>query len=371
MKAEKMKNVGGIICTFICSYILSTGVVEVRGDTDVVDVEEAAVPMDHVDSVIGSGWVYVRHTIPINICPYSQDAYNCTEYQQNIWNDALPAFAPRNPQKVVDPKLFVFLPGTKSTAKDSYFKGVLSSLADLDNVHVIGLNYLSTPFPVSRANEFCGTDGGCVDALHESVVFGSRASKVWNVPKQFSINELLRLAVNSLSNLHPAAGWGSFLERPNRAELDYSKIIIGGHSQGAGHAAYLAAKRSVNRLLLLSGMQDCCSSNSFVGRAWATPIQRTSGVYHELEEAADTIEENYRKMGIAQVGYFENNGELMLDSEGQYYNIYCSRIAPPADCSCSRTYHCSTAVDSCLPLNTSSPSGFSYTSLWQYIAKPM
>jgi predicted esterase len=66
---------------------------------------------------------------------------------------------------------------------------------------------------------------------------------------------------------HPFESWAQYLATPD--SIDWSNIIVGGHSQGAGHAAYLAKFNSVNRVLLFSGPNDYSTaflpmSNSFL-----------------------------------------------------------------------------------------------------------
>jgi hypothetical protein len=270
-------------------------------------------------------WRFLDPKPAISLCPYSKIPYDCEHYQQNVWNSPLPVFAPsadakgsssdaaapsqsqesrrRSPsasgedESKSHPLLFVFLPGTGSNVRDSYLQGVPSAVAELNRFYVIGLNYVSTPFSVSEANNLCqnvGTNqkldmpegapllmnhhaamddqshsGGCIDMLHQSVVFGSRASNIWNVPPAYSIHNRLLSTLKLLNAQYPTDGWDQFFSIGNdydgngtnkisSVSVNYERVIVGGHSQGAGHAAYLGYKMNVNRLLLFSGIQDCC-----------------------------------------------------------------------------------------------------------------
>ena len=56
-----------------------------------------------------------------------------------------------------------------------------------------------------------------------------------------SLNSIHTRAVNLLLYLdltYPADNWGQYLA--TSVTLDWSRIIVGGHSQGSGHACYLA-----------------------------------------------------------------------------------------------------------------------------------
>ena len=51
----------------------------------------------------------------------------------------------------------------------------------------------------------------------------------------------------------PGQGWGEYIQGK---EIQWEKIIVAGHSQGAGHAAYLGKKFRLAGVLILSGPQD-------------------------------------------------------------------------------------------------------------------
>ena len=42
----------------------------------------------------------------------------------------------------------------------------------------------------------------------------------------------------------------------NEYSIDWSKVILSGHSQGAGHAAYIGKHMVLGRLVLISGPQE-------------------------------------------------------------------------------------------------------------------
>jgi hypothetical protein len=51
----------------------------------------------------------------------------------------------------------------------------------------------------------------------------------------------------------PKGGWGQFLTNGSPV---WSRIIVAGHSQGSGHAAYIGTLFKVDRVLMFSGPQD-------------------------------------------------------------------------------------------------------------------
>ena len=67
-----------------------------------------------------------------------------------------------------------------------------------------------------------------------------------------------------LDSEYPADGWGAYYEAASGTYPDslpmpkWSMITFMGHSQGAGHSAYLAATKDVHGAVLVSGPQDEC-----------------------------------------------------------------------------------------------------------------
>jgi hypothetical protein len=111
-------------------------------------------------------------------------------------------------------------------------------------------------------------------------------------------------------------------------------------------------------------------------------VSRLSAVYHQYEDALQTIEINFQIKGIYEVALFDEN--LTIDPAHRNTTIYISVLPPAQTCGCaSRAAHCSTAVDSCVPTvpvkdndenKHSTPDGgetmIAYWKLWQYLVEP-
>ena len=114
-------------------------------------------------------------------------------------------------------RLVVFLPGT-GASPDSYSR--LLNSAKLAGNYVIGLPYLSQPFPVSQSNTWCTSSfisnpGHCNNELHELMLFGEASSyfsgasqDIWNVQPCDSIVSLLNKTLHSVE-------WGKLFLKPN------------------------------------------------------------------------------------------------------------------------------------------------------------
>ena len=94
----------------------------------------------------------------------------------------------------------------------------------------------------------------------------------------------------------PEAGWSNFIKNPLHGEqvkLIWEKIWVVGHSQGAGHAGFLAYSEKLAGAGLVSGPQDNCrDSSGWISESWKTKEVRVFA--HEGEDAIDLIKDNWR-----------------------------------------------------------------------------
>ena len=95
--------------------------------------------------------------------------------------------------------------------------------------------------------------GGDYGATH----FKSDGSAFWGevLPENALKSRLGDLLVY-LDSLYPTEGWDAFYN--TKGFPKWRKIIVSGHSQGAGHAAYLAMKFKTRGTIMISGPQDEC-----------------------------------------------------------------------------------------------------------------
>ena len=116
--------------------------------------------------------------------------------------------------------------------------------------HVISIDYPNNVVSTTCSNS---TDSSCFDDFRQEINFGTPVSAVVQVDSANSIvNRLSKLLVY-LAKQDPAGGWAAFL-KGNQPRWD--KIVIAGHSQGAGHAAYLGKCFKLAGVLMFSGPQD-------------------------------------------------------------------------------------------------------------------
>ncbi len=153
-------------------------------------------------------------------------------------------------------QLFLFLPGTGGVAFN--YLEINKTAADL-GFHSINLTYPND----DAVNTICGglnTDLDCYGNVRLEVLGGTDRSILVNVNRANSIeNRLIKLLIY-LQNQRPTENWNQFLI--NGTTIDWSRIIISGHSQGGGHAGLIGRYHSVVRVVMFAAMDFNGLANS-------------------------------------------------------------------------------------------------------------
>jgi uncharacterized protein (TIGR03437 family) len=142
--------------------------------------------------------------------------------------------------------LVVFLPGTG--AVPSQYQMLARSLA-LGGIAVASLNY---PNPLA-VNTVCAVvvDLDCYEQVRGEILTGENTSPLVAVSRADSIeNRLLRL-LQFLHRLAPARGWDQFF---SGERLLWHRLVLSGHSQGGGHAGFIAKRYRTARAVMLAAM---------------------------------------------------------------------------------------------------------------------
>lgn len=190
-------------------------------------------------------------------------------------------------------RLFLFLPGTAQ--KPSDFTFILREAARL------GYLAVSVGYPNGSAvADLCGDDLDCYGEVRQEIIDGTDASSLVTVDAQ---NSILNRATKLLSYLdanYPDEGWGAFL---SGSEVDFANVVVAGHSQGGGHAAFIAMTREVSRVVMFSSVVDASAASPPVPATWltqlhVTPADRYHGFLHTQDSAAPKIEAGWTALGV-------------------------------------------------------------------------
>jgi hypothetical protein len=158
-----------------------------------------------------------------------------------------PHLAAYDPQSVSRHQLFLFVVGTRSKAASSL---TIDSVFAGWGYHAISLDYENNLLAVSCVHSL---DPSTFGRYREAIVTGASVSDRIKVTTANSILNRLQKFLDYLTRNDPNGGWGEFVHNGHPV---WSRIIIAGHSQGSGDAAYIGKLFRVERVLIFSGPQD-------------------------------------------------------------------------------------------------------------------
>ena len=263
-------------------------------------------------------------------------------------------------------RLFVMLPGTGGTSRQYQ---MIVRRGATRGYHSIGLIY-----PNAEAVELlCGPGSApdCVGQARREVITGADVSPVVAVNPANSITGRLTALLTYLAANFPGEGWGQYL---SGTRVNWAMVTVGGHSQGAGHAGYLAKLEVLDRAVMFSGPAD---SGSAVGSAaeWLslpnlTPVARQYGFTH----TDDLIVSRARATGNwALIGLEASGAAVSVDgSAAPFANSHqlLTSAAPANDPSRSniQSAHGAPVTDTFTPLTAAGDPLFA--PVWDYLAFP-
>ena len=180
--------------------------------------------------------------------------------------------------------LLIHLPGTCSSPTQHHVNVNFQQAAYNSGLACVTLSYEWANHSDQEKNEFCQSLGieNCQEALacyHRDVCYGGSSTRLTDVHISGSILGRLVSLIIYLVKIRPETEkWKEFITSDcehitrdssyvpgtdHNASVDelskcirWDRLIISGHSQGSGHAAYLAQNHALKRLILFSGPQE-------------------------------------------------------------------------------------------------------------------
>lgn len=253
-------------------------------------------------------------------------------------------------------KLFLFLGGTWSIPKN--YKFICKVAANL-GYDAISLSYPNNVPVYPLGNN---SDSLVFDKFRQEICFGTPQSSHVTVDTLNSIYTRTLKLIQYLAVTYPSQNWGQYLLSPTT--LDWSKIAVSGHSQGSGHAAYLAKYFPVERNVMFSGPNDYSSyyncSAHWLRQAGVTPTNKQF-VFLHLQDEVVPFEHQFTN--ISGLGMLQTDDTTNVDSIiPPYSNSHClySNFTPILN----GKYHGST----CIGIYTPIISGDTlFLPVWQYM----
>ena len=130
-----------------------------------------------------------------------------------------------------------------------------------------------------------------------------------------------------MNSTYPTQNWNQYLINPTT--LDWTKILVGGHSQGGGHACYFAKFNNVERVLMFSSPNDYSNfySNSanWLRTSGSTVMSKHFAYLNLLDEI---VPFNKQLTNIQGLGLYPLYDTTNVDiSSSPYSNSHCLHTA--------------------------------------------
>jgi len=258
-----------------------------------------------------------------------------------------------NGQKVK--KVMIYLPGTANQPELS--SCLLQSVSQTLDYPTIGLSYA---YLNSRDISYmCASSGdqiNCLDAQHKDAIDGGNyghLKMMWGpIAPENSITARLVKLLKLLDEQNSGMGWSSLYtgDEPN-----WDKIIVMGHGQGAGHAAYLGQTKSLLGAVMISGPQDECVNCPEGTKFWIDDAYKTKNKYTAFasgDEYMYTVQaENWSRMTEAGATEWKDPTDInfAIDDVSACDSPLFTNVKYGATSTCMNREHCSTAIDDSVP----------------------
>ena len=194
-------------------------------------------------------------------------------------------------------ELFLFLPGTGG--QPECCQDLLETAAETGFL-AIGLTYPNT----EAVGKICLNDLSCYGIVRQNDFDGSAPSTFSDITPANSIQSRLVDLLLYLAARHPRQGWGQFLDGPTPV---WSRIVVAGHSQGGGDAAYVAKIRRVEGVVMLSSPVDSSATDppvpaTYLTTGHLTPLERYVAFDHVDDPFHDKIVADWTALDLQSFG---------------------------------------------------------------------
>lgn len=255
-------------------------------------------------------------------------------------------------------KLFIFLPGTSGFP--SVYTLIAKKAAAL-GYHAVGLMYPngSELYIASGTNPDNTSFGRC----RQEVFDGSDQSMAINVNPDNSIRGRLTKLLQYLSATYPTQNWGQYLVG---GQVDWSKCIVAGHSQGGGHAVYISKKVSLSKALCFASMDwntALSASAAWVMEPGITPVAKIYSIISTNDQVFSyvNVQRQLNDLGIPGT-------PVSIDNAASPYgntNRLITSAAPAI--TVLLPDHNITCLDQYVPKTTQGTVAPSFDSAWTYL----
>ena len=211
-------------------------------------------------------------------------------------------------------KLMLFIGGSFSSPQDYTFISEHSASIGFDVISISYPNNVPAASLASSSNQFA------FDNYRDEICFGNQVSNDVEVDILNSINRRIIKLIQYLESTYPEQNWNQYLMPSNN--IDWEKIVVAGHSQGAGHACYLGKKRLVERVIMFSGPNDYSthfnSPANWLSEDGLTELSKQYALLHINDEI---ISYDFQVLNLKDLGVLSlSEDPLLVDDLSSPYN---------------------------------------------------
>lgn len=253
-------------------------------------------------------------------------------------------------------KLFVFLAGTGGVPR--LYQDILREGA-VRGYHVIGLTYVNG----TEVHDYCAnsTDPACWGNVRSEIIYGDGATNLLTVTPANSIVGRLTALLTYLSVTYPSDNWSQFLSAGVPA---WVKIVVGGHSQGAGHAAYLAKDQSLAGVCAFDSPDDgslASGTPTWLSMPNATSVHAMYGFTNQDDQSATfaNVTKNWSLIGFPGLPADVDGNQAPYGGSHQLYTVASSGVTSDT--------HGYTIIDYATPVVNGIPT---FTPVWDTVCFP-
>jgi hypothetical protein len=183
--------------------------------------------------------------------------------------------------------------------------------------HVFAVSYASD----ESIGSLCRMNDACFEPTRLAMLTGTAqagaAAPVADLRADEGAEARVLAGLRLLVALDPQGGWDAFVDGD---QVRWEKVVTAGHSQGAGHAALVAKRRTVARAIMLAGPCDQVNgaAASWMKRdaSFATPAERFFGLGVDGDMTCPTFATNWDALQVPMAQQLKGSACVAADAHG-------------------------------------------------------
>ena len=255
-------------------------------------------------------------------------------------------------------KLFIFLPGTSGSP--NFYKLIVKKAAAL-GYHSLGLMYPNNSdlYTASGTSNDLTQFGKCRQEIFDGT---DQTTGVYVDQNNCIKNRLYKLIIY-LQQQHPEQNWHQFIVNN---DVDWSKCIVAGHSQGGGHALYIAKKMPVSKAISFASIDwnsTLSRSADWVLQTGVTPVSK---LYSFNSISDEIFNYNNVKTQLADMNFIGPATSIDISSPIYNNSHTLTTNATPALIILVPNHNL-TVLDQYIPKSTDGSVISTFSNAWEYL----